>query len=321
MLKENIKARSAKAELEEFNKYRRPFSTGEILRFRGVGQNDVYNPSIPFDIDGERVIAGRVEKRDSEKAATIFFRKDGDAWTPKENAPVFELQDPFISQIGEELVVGGVRVIWEDAKIVSWVTDFYRGTKLENLEYFTSGPNHMKDIRLIELPEGRIGIFSRPQGEKVKEKYGCIAKIGFVLVDSLEGVTMEVIDNAPLLEGYFLPNEWGGCNQLYLLENGLIGAIGHKAWGEEIDGEFVLHYYAMAFAIDSDTRRMTPLKIIATRDCFPESTAKKTRLKDVIFPSGIVRKGNSKAILYAGLSDCCVGKIEIEDPFTEYEAI
>lgn len=179
----------------------------------------------------------------------------------------------------------------------------------------------MKDIRLVELPGGRVGIFSRPQGSKMMEKYGCIAKIGFAVVDFIEQVTAEAIRTAPLLEGHFLPDEWGGCNQPYLLKNGLIGVIGHKAWGEWIDGEHMLHYYSMAFAIHPYTRAMTPLKIICSRDCFPEGPAKWPRVKDVTFTSGIVRNGDGTALLYSGLSDCRVGSIIIPDPFEEYETI
>jgi hypothetical protein len=249
----------------------------------------------------------------------MFFTKNNDTWTLIEDAPIFELQDPFVTYIDGEIVLGGVYVIWEGDKITSWRTDFYKGSSIYNLKYFASGPMHMKDIRLLELPNGKIAVFSRPQGKYMIEKYGCIAKIGITIVDSLNDVTPENIDDATLLEDHFIPDEWGGCNQLFNLSNGLIGAIGHISSKELIDGTEMLHYYSMAFAIDPVTHKMTPTKVICCRDCFPKGESKKPRLSDVTFTSGIIRNTNGTATLYTGLNDCEVGKITIDDPLNEYE--
>lgn len=127
MFEKNIRTESARFQLQEFNKFRRPCYKGEILCFEGVGEADVYNPSIPFEMNGETIIAARVEMRNTEKSSMVFFVKQEDVWLPKQGAPIFELQDPFIAWIGGELILGGVRVIWEDDRIGSWVTDFYRG--------------------------------------------------------------------------------------------------------------------------------------------------------------------------------------------------
>ena len=150
-------------------------------------------------------------------------------------------------------------------------------------------------------------------------KYGCIAKIGFDIANSISDVNAEFIENAPLLDGQFLLEEWGGCNQAYNLKNNLIGVIGHKAWGEMIDGVHMLHYYSIAFALDPFSRDYTPLKTICTRNAFPESETKNERTRDVTFTSGIVRLENGICELYTGLSDCEVGKIIIDDPFLELE--
>ena len=82
-----------------------------------------------------------------------------------------------------------------------------------------------------------------------------------------------------------------------------------------------LHYYSMAFAIDPESRKMTQVKIICSRDCFPEGPYKNIRLKDVTFTSGIIRLGGGKAMLYSGLSDCQAGRILIDDHFDEYEKL
>jgi len=303
----------------EFQK-NRPHNMGEILNFAGVGDYDVYNPSVPFTLDGMTIIAGRVEKRTDELSSVIFFTETDGVWLPIEGAPVLNLQDPFVTFAGGELIFGGVYVEWE-GKRATWSTDFYRGDSIHNLRKFARGPAQMKDVRLLELSDKRIAIFSRPQGEVMARRFGCIAKIGFTTVDSLDDVTADAIENAPLLFDHFLPDEWGGCNQLFQLKNGLIGAIGHKSWGEMIDGVHFLHYYSMAFALDPRTRKMTPTKIIASRDCFPEGLTKEPRLQDVTFTAGIIRHNDGCATLYTGLNDCQIGKLDIADPLLDYETI
>jgi len=312
-----VQAQKCHDQYMEFKKHRKVWNS-EILEFDGIADFDVYNPSVPFDQDGEIYIAGRVEERDGDISKTVFFKESHGKWVKCQDTPVFDLEDPFVEKIGDEIILGGVRVVRENDRVVSWVTDFYRGKDLKGLRLFTTGPLHMKDIRLIGLPSGEIAVFTRPQGQKMIDKYGCIAKIGFTIVDSLELVTPAAIENATLIEDQFLSDEWGGCNQLHLLKNGWIGVIAHKSWGEGSEDR-ILHYYGMSFSIDVYSGRVTPCKIICSRDCFPEGPFKRLGLKDVTFPSGIIRNADNTATLYAGLSDCQVGRITIEDPLIEYE--
>ncbi len=60
--------------LEEFRRAPQPLRV-EKLVFAGVGGRDVYNISAPFEDDGEWVIAGRVEARDSEQSEVYVFRR------------------------------------------------------------------------------------------------------------------------------------------------------------------------------------------------------------------------------------------------------
>ena len=320
-LYEHVCPVSAKLRCEDFA--RSPNVHGAVIhRFEGVDGCDVYNPSVPFTIGGETYIAGRVERRDSERSRVMFFRRVGGVWELCRDAMTLELQDPFVTRINGELILGGVRVDWnaETGMADAWYTDFYRGTSLQNLRYFASGPRHMKDVRLVELRDGRIGVFSRPQGPKVKAAYGCIAKVGFTIAEDLEHLTPELIENAPFLEGLFLPEEWGGCNQIHLLEDGTLGVVGHMAWGEgEDEYNKALHYYGMAFVLNPCSRAFSQPRIIVTRECFPEGPAKHPRLRDVTFTSGILRKGDGTAEVYTGLSDAQVGSAVIEDPFTQWE--
>ncbi|SHO49327.1 DUF1861 family protein [Anaerocolumna xylanovorans] len=317
---QNIIPVSAKVLYENF-KSQDSKICGTIHSFRDMGELDIYNPSVPFDLNGVTYIAGRVESREREHSKVMFFRKEETGWILCREAIVLELQDPFVTIIDNELILGGVRVDWDEATgcAKAWYTDFYRGTNLNNLTLFASGPRHMKDIRLVQLQDKRIGIFSRPQGQKMLEEYGCIAKIGFTVVDSLKDVTAKNIENAPFLEGLFLPDEWGGCNQIHLLKNGNLGVIGHIAYGENIGDEKYLHYYGMAFVLNPHTGERSTPKVIITRDCFPEGPAKAPRLKDITFTAGIQRRDDKKAVIYTGLSDAQIGSAVINDPFAIWE--
>lgn len=298
--------------VEEFTQKSQPHSPEKIV-FKGVGDRDVYNITAPFMDEGELVIAGRVEKRESEFSEVYFFVEHDGAWVPRENAPTFTLQDPFFTQIGKEIILGGVQVFAHPtiAGALGWRTVFYRGTNISTLREFALGPNGMKDIRLVELQDGSIGVMTRPQGEK-----GGRGKIGFTRIPSLEHLTTKIMDEAPLLEGQFIDEEWGGANELHLLKNGLIGVLGHIACFCDKEHR---HYYPMVFALDPDTRKFSDIELIATRNNFLDGPSKRPDLADVVFSGGLIRYQNGTAELYAGISDAEAQKISIVDPFKKYE--
>lgn len=298
--------------LESFEKDN-PGRTGKKLVFVNVDDMDVYNITAPFDIDGKKIIAGRVESRDSEYSKVMFFAFDGRAWSPVNKAKFFELQDPFFARIHNEIVLGGVEV-WPDENkpnALLWRTAFYRGKNIDDLKLFAKGPVGMKDIRLAELSDGRIGVFTRPQGV-----VGGRGKIGFTVIDSLEELNEEIIEKAELIDNQFDDDEWGGANELHLLKNGMLGVLGHIACFDDAGNR---HYYSVAFMFDPNLRKSTPLKIIATRSNFEEGEYKRRDLIDVIFSGGLIRRGDGYAELYCGVSDAEAHMIVIEDPFLEYE--
>jgi hypothetical protein len=190
--------------------------------------------------------------------------------------------------------------------------EFYRGNSVDNLKLFLEGPEKMKDIRLVELADGQIGVLTRPQGVK-----GGRGKIGFLAVPSLTAITAEAIQEAPLFEGQCRDDEWVGANEAHRLQNGMIGVLGHIAY---FDAKEHRHYYAMVFCIDPRTGRATSPEIIASRSDFPDGPAKRPDLVDVMFSGGLVRHGNGTATLYAGLSDAEAGRVLLPDPFSKYMA-
>ncbi|REE78655.1 uncharacterized protein DUF1861 [Paenibacillus taihuensis] len=291
---------------------------GERIVFDGVQGRDVYNISAPFQDNGEWIIAGRVEGRQTELSEVLFFRRAeaSDVWTPHPELTAFKLQDPFMTHIAGELVFGGVEVITDPANpehIVSWVTRFYRGRSIASLRPFVTGPDRMKDIRLVELTEGAVGVLTRPQGE-----VGGRGKIGFIKADSLDAVTADLFEQAHIFRDQFIDEEWGGANEAHLLANGLIGVLGHIASFDEAGNR---HYYSMTFAIQPGTLAKTPMKIIAARNDFPAGPAKRDDLVDVIFSGGIRRQRGGVAELYVGASDAEAYRTTIPDPFEEYEKL
>ena len=291
-----------------------PLESGKIT-FSGVGNRDVYNIAAPVTFRGEMLIAGRVEARETEHAEILFFRRDPDGvWRPRPGAPTFVgLQDPCVTIVNGELVLGGVRFPIElpDGRTI-WRMEFYRGRSLERLTHFLTGPDGMKDIRIAGLPDGRIALFSRPHCGP-----GYRGRIGFTVVDGLDKLNPDVIAEAPILEGQFTDVEWGGVNEAHLLRDGRLGLLGHIAWMET--GE-IRHYFAMAFAIDPETRAVDPVRLIAVRSQFPDGPAKRHDLVDVIFAGGLVRHWDGTATLFAGLSDAEAGYVRIQDPMARLEA-
>lgn len=298
--------------LEEFSLKAKPNNPGKII-FSGVGEKDVYNITSPFEDEGEQVIAGRVESHDSEHSSVYFFVEIDGKWVPRENAPVFELQDPFYTRIAGELVFGGVQTFPHPSieNALGWRTVFYKGKNIASLEEFAKGPDGMKDLRLVELADGSVGVLTRPQGEK-----GGRGKIGWVRISSLAELTLDVINEAPLFEGQFMDEEWGGANEPHLLANGLVGVLGHVA---SFDAAGDRHYHSMVFALDPETGAFSDMELITTRSNFLPGPSKRPDLVDVVFSGGIVRKPDGRADIYAGISDAEAQRITIADPFLRYE--
>lgn len=292
----------------------KPFAA-EKLVFAGEDDRDVYNIAAPFEDEGEAVIAGRVERRDSEESEIHFFVKRGNRWARREGSPIFALQDPFYTRIDGQLVFGGVQTFPhpDTAGALSWRTVFYKGPSIARLEPFFEGPDQMKDLRLVQQLDGTIGVFTRPQGGK-----GGRGKIGYTRIHSLNELTREIVDEAPLLEGQFLDEEWGGCNEIHLLAGGLLGALGHIA---RFDGEGNRHYYPMVFALDPATGACSDMRIIAERSDFLDGPSKRADLADVVFSGGLIRLPDGNAELYAGISDAEAHKITIRDPFARFERL
>ncbi len=281
------------------------------IKFKGVDGYDVYNPSVPFS--NQKYIYGRVEKREDWARSTtkLFQKTNEDEYTVKGEIKPLPIEDPFINEIDGQLVLGGVRVFHKQDKIDKFYTYFYKGKNINSLKYFSKGPKNMKDIRLVELDNQKIGVFTRPKSEKIKKKYGSEATICFIIINSLEELNSSNINKAKNIPGIFKENEWGGCNQAINLGKGKIGVIGHKSYKKE--DQYI--YDVISFVYDIKKNTINDFKIIASRNFFEKGPCKKDYLKKICFPAGIVFLSKNEVALYTGLNDCEVGKIIISNPF------
>ena len=294
------------------------------LKFHGVDGFDVYNPSIPFVWKGQLYIYGRVEKpNDWARSWTGLFRNSGkDDWTlvtDSIHCHHQQLEDPYVAIIDDVFVLGGSHIQYEGGIVKTFFGYFYRGKELDDLRYFTTGPDCMKDIRLVEMLDGRIGVFSRPRGPEILAEFGCESLVGFAIVDTLDELTADIIQSARCIPELFGPGEWGGCNQVYQLEDGLLGVIGHQCYYSEADGEPLSVYTNIAFVFNPTTHKIHDHKIIGTRPCYPDGPSKLPRLTDCAFTSGIVKRPDGLCDLYSGIGDCQAGRIVIDDPFKGHE--
>ena len=283
------------------------------LVFSGFPGHDVYNVTAPFEWKERSVIAGRVERRSEELSEIVLFSETDGEWRPIEGAPTFPgLQDPCVTMMDGKVILGGVRfpvTIGEDRK--AWQMEFYREGLNGGFDKVLTGPPKMKDIRFLQLPDGRILVLTRPQGER-----GGRGRIGFCLVDSLIQARWETIESAPLFD-HCPEEQWVGANEAHLLTKNKIGVLGHLAEFRE-DGS--RRYRSMVFCIDLETGQSTETEIIAERSDFPPGESKRPDLQDVIFSGGLLRLGHGRARLFAGLSDAEAGSLDLPDPFLKFLA-
>jgi len=307
--------------LHEFDK-RQLELQGVLLTFHTTDKPDVdvYNITAPFNYEGKQLIAGRTEARtDEANSVTRFFQHDNerDIWVYDDSLPCFAIQDPFVVKVHNQWVVGGVRVYTapdEPSKVIGWDTQIFSGNDLHHLQLLVVGPFKMKDIRLVELPNKEIAIFTRPQGEK-----GGMGKIGFTTVRQLQDITPQVLQDAPIIPELFADerNEWGGVNEAHPLDDGLIGVAGHIARyiGDQDSTSLKRQYYPLTFVFDPKNHTVINEQIIASRNCFPVTAAKKPDLEDVAFTGGLRMQGEV-ATWYGGVSDTSAAILpEIPNPF------
>jgi len=281
------------------------------LKFLNIRNRTVYNITAPFKYENKTYLIGRVENPKDETSIIRFFKKTNSYFVSDNSFQTFELEDPFITKIKDCYILGGVETKPDRHERLKWRTIFYQGKNLRNLRKFAAGPWGMKDIRLIELPNSKIGVFTRPQGKK-----GRRGKIGFFEINSLSELKPRKISQAKIIPQLFARGEWGGANDILILKTGKIGILGHVARFSKDKNKF---YYPMVFAFDPTTGKTSTMRMICRRAELPEGDSKKPDLYNVVFPGGIIRKGRNLATIYIGIADFESYEITVQDPFKYYE--
>ena len=288
-----------------------------VLTFKGVKDgDDVYNCSIPFIYKGEKYIFGRVEPHDKWATSHSYLFKETapDVFEHVYDSTKHRIEDPYIAIINGEMIFGGTQVIKSKGKPISYHASFFRGTDPDDLLYFTVGPKDMKDIRLVQMPDG-IGVFSRPEGY-----------VGFTIIKDISELDDKVISEAPMTD-FVTEGGYGGVNQCYYLESGMIGIIGHMVYPKtNAIGQTERVYINTAAIFDPKERKTLERKVIGTRRCYPASDHIRMSptgilLDDTAFTSGIVMREDGKVDLYSGLSDALEGRVTIDYPFEGYGKI
>ncbi len=308
-----------------------PPKRGKIVLIHGVGQNDTYNPTF-YEGSNDMIMAFRCEPRSSNAAAPVsyhpsiaFARQDARGiWRlAKDLEPFTMMEDPFIFYAEDrgvqQVVFGGVWVRNVRGKIIPR-TEFYKGVTLETLERIPFAMiDNMKDVRLMQLPDNRMLVCRRPQGDKYMR-----GRITLHVIDSLdELVDIDKIDLPVLaiLDSCQDALDWVGVNGVQILKDAegraWVGLLGHVALE---DHHHTVHYAICTYRIalqdllSNQVRNVCP-HIIATRSCFEDGPSKTDGLKDVVFPGYLQHIDGYKYRLWAGLSDARIGCVELEDPF------
>jgi hypothetical protein len=277
--------------------------TSHRLRFGGVDGLDVYNVSGVFTdatgaSAGRDLIAGRVEARDSEHSVVVIFAKDDDdTWHAVAGAARLALQDPFVFVHAGARYLGGVEIAEESVDgtpVLRWRTIIFDHRDLAAPVVAFEGPWGMKDLRFVDLADGRLGVLTRPQGGEDGR-----GRIGFTIVDSIEALTLADVEAAPRLEDLFIVEEWGGVNHAWLQPDDRIGLLGHIACFDDAGDR---HYYPMTFTLDPVTRDYTAPRMLFERRDLPPGASKRPDLDDVIFP-GWVDVNAPEPVVYCGVGD------------------
>ena len=165
----------------------------------------------------------------------------------------------------------------------------------------------MKDVRMVQLDDGRIAACGRPQGGAAG-----VGRISLTVVDDWRSITTSSMAAATLLDMEIAADVKIGTNELYRLGGNTIGALGHVAIGEAGTTQ---HYAAVVWTFDVGTGVASAPRIIATANDFPGAQCKNEMLRDVVFPGSLLPLRNGASRLFAGVGDACVGVIDIPDPF------
>lgn len=291
-----------------------PVPNGRLVR-ANLPKDDrfAFNPSgfVNTVINGEQVqcvfLRTQSQSGIGESVAVPYYNNNGRLVpVPDELMPSLNLEDPFISN-AKSPILGGVK-LYPTADGTSYSTVFYEFTQdRRTLSQIAEGPIGMKDIRVREMPNGKLAVFTRPQGEEYEA-----GMVAFEILDNLRQLTpINILKATPL--NLFAKGEWGGVGQIYNLKDGWLGQLCHVA---RYGINNAKNYAAAVFELHPYLGRYTFPRIITTRRDFPFEVPGLPDLQDVVFPSELYfDKRGQQCVLWGSISDSAIVRREIPWPF------
>lgn len=284
---------------------------GQILSVAGLKPTEIaYNPAVIIQ-DGQKIIAARVESRDSTwhdpdqyDPHIMFYQRAGDSLHLLPRSPVFvRYEDPWATwlttSVGTRQLLFGA--VWVDYSVSPPVitTRIFLAPSVQELDPFSPVVEirGMKDVRLCQLPDGRLAVFTRPQFDDM-----FFGRIGFIIIDDLADLT-SAVPQAALLKIDMDSSGKIGANEVLYYQNRLQVICHVATLGSARD----LHYRAFHFSLDPDSpfTGQIHLSPLCCRSDFPTSLPKADYLEDVVFPGGIGSPQEQE--FYCGLSDSSLG--------------
>lgn len=305
-----------------------PPDPGMLLRITGVDKKDTYNVAVVGE-GAHQILAFRCEqrksfawRRNSYHPVVYFARPNGKHWAVDEHIQPFDMmEDPFFftakSGTQTELIFGGVKIRREGHKVIPQ-TMFFRGPSVETLDRTPFAViDDMKDIRLVQLPDGRFLLMRRPWGGE----YGR-GRITLHLLPDLDALHAAKQDLPTLatLDDCGKAADWVGINEAHILtgkdKETYVGLLGHVAYQDSTGKHYAACTYTLKLKdiLNKQVPQICP-HIITVRSCFIDAPAKMKGLRDVVFPGHIEQLDKDRYRLWAGLSDTRIGTIEVTHPF------
>lgn len=270
-----------------------------LLKFIGVADDAVvYNPS-PVLCGGNMYLAANIEERIGP--VTFIFKKEGKSSWKLIKDSLLPISDPFFVKTSRGLILGGVEDIPGEIGS-SYRTVFYKQKKEDDFSSFvkiSGGIAGMRDIGLVELPDGNMAVFTRHIGGKFG--YGLL---GYVEYENFYSISNDALREALPLDIDKEKDEWFGVSQAKVLPDSFLGVLGYRASG---DG-----YEVIVFIYDFVNCRTSPYRVIVSPEDFPG--VKPRRFPNVIIPGGWIDNEDGTMDVYVGIGDSCAGVKKIQNP-------
>lgn len=302
----------------------------KLLKVVGIKDDEIaYNPAVIVQknkdriVGGKKIIAVRVENLKSDwnnpdlyDPRIMFFFRERDRLLPIPDLPIFwGYEDPWCTWLTgkdgtPQLLFGGVKVDFEnDRPLIT--TQFHLASSVQKLNPLKPilEVKGMKDIRVVQLKNGKLAVFTRPTTDKAAP-----GRIGFLMIDEIEELRdNRLIEKARLLPFDIDPKIKIGANEAHVNKK-TIHVFCHLATADLGDFEKGDIYYACyEFHVDPahPFDKKISLKKVADRLDFPRNNliSKGVRFDNVIFPGGT--GGLSEPELYVGVEDALIGVLNL----------